>query len=176
MARRKRKTLSQKVVGVATFGMPRGVRKVLGSRGLALLILLSVPVLALTGIISVQWTEGRPELSIDRERAAEVRQEVREGIQSLRDRRIDDRTGAADVVPRFGAEENAWTDHSMDWQQTPDVEERVAERFDTLRDGIADQSTEAWSRISTAVQLDEEANQPFRPFSGLREPFNGQQR
>ncbi len=85
MARSKKKTLSQHVVNVATTGMPQPVKKVLGGRIIALLIVLCVPVLYATGIVSVKWENGRPRISINQQRTAEVKQEAVEQIQEMKD-------------------------------------------------------------------------------------------
>jgi hypothetical protein len=88
MARKsKRKpTLSQNLVGVATVGMPPPVRSVLGSRLGALLVMIVLPILVITGVVSIQWNSGVPKISIDRERAKEVRTEAVDSLEKLRER------------------------------------------------------------------------------------------
>ena len=88
MARKsKRKpTLSQNLVGVATVGMPPPVRSVLGSRLGALLVIIILPILVITGVVSIQWNSGVPKISIDRERAKEVRTEAVDSLEKLRER------------------------------------------------------------------------------------------
>jgi hypothetical protein len=87
MARSRKKTLSQNVVDVATTGMPQPVKKLLGKRVVALLIVLCVPVLFATGLVSVRWENGRPRVEINRQRADQVKQEAVQKIQELSDRR-----------------------------------------------------------------------------------------
>ena len=87
MARKsKRKpTLSQNLVTVATAGMPPPVRSVLGSRLGSLLIMIALPILVITGVVSIQWNSGVPKISIDRERAKEVRTQAVDSLEKLRE-------------------------------------------------------------------------------------------
>ena len=101
MARSKKKTLSQNVVDVATTGMPQPVKKLLGKRVVALLIVLCVPVLYATGLVSVKWENGRPRIEINPQRAAEVKQETVEQLQALKDHHSDGRTPTLSIPPRL---------------------------------------------------------------------------
>ena len=94
MAKSRKKTLSQKVVNTATIGMPKPAKKFLGSRIVASLIVVLIPVLIGTGMITVQWENGRPRLSINRERTAEVREEATEQIEEFRENHGDNRRAA----------------------------------------------------------------------------------
>lgn len=94
MARSKKKsTLSQKVVGVAATGLPSPVRKAASSRFGSRLILLCIPVLIATGLLTIQWENGRPRFAWDRQRAAEVKHEAAERIEDLRDERRHEKLG-----------------------------------------------------------------------------------
>jgi hypothetical protein len=81
--RRTKKLLTQTVVGTATAGLPQPLRKVLGSRWGSRLAILVAIVLFTTGIATIDWTNGSPRLKINRDRAQEVRQEVRERAESV---------------------------------------------------------------------------------------------
>lgn len=85
MARSKKKSTSQKIVGVATTGMPSPVRKLLSGKLIAALIVLIVPLLFATGVLSVEWQNGRPKFSLNRERASELRETTAEKVDELRD-------------------------------------------------------------------------------------------
>ena len=79
--------------------MPQPVKKLLGGRHVALLIVVCVPILFATGILSIRWENGRPQISINRQKAAEVKQEAAE--------RIQDATGRAPTVsipPQVGGQ------------------------------------------------------------------------
>ena len=99
MARKsKRKpTISQCLVGVATVGMPPPVRSVLGSRFGSLLAIIALPVLVISGVISIQWNSGVPEVSIDRQRAKEIKAEAISSVEKLRDQD----NGLLSLRPRF---------------------------------------------------------------------------
>jgi len=77
---RKRKTGSQHIVGVATWGLPWPIRWILASRWGARLTLFLVLLAMATGAVSLDWSGGWPRLSIDSERAAEVRQAASNGL------------------------------------------------------------------------------------------------
>lgn len=78
MARRKSKkqTYSQQLVGLATAGMPSPVQAVATSRFGSRLLLILVPVLLATGILTVSFSGGMPTFSVNRERAQEVCREI----------------------------------------------------------------------------------------------------
>lgn len=81
MARsRHRKTGSQHIVGLATWGLPRPLRWLLASRWGARLSLLLGLLLLATGVVSLDWSSGWPKISIDAERVAEVRQAASDGL------------------------------------------------------------------------------------------------
>lgn len=87
MGRSKKKSVSQKIVGVATTGMPSPVRKLLGFKIVAGLIVLAVPVLFATGMLKVEWQNGRPKLSFNKERTAEIRENAAEKVEDIREAR-----------------------------------------------------------------------------------------
>jgi hypothetical protein len=74
MARRKstKKTYSQQIAGLATVGLPSPVQKVATSRLGSKLLLILVPILIASGIITVSFTGGFPSVNFNRERAAAV--------------------------------------------------------------------------------------------------------
>ena len=80
MARRKhsKESYAQQVVGLATAGLPGPVQQVAKSKLGSKLLLLLVPVLIATGVISISWSGGLPSITVNKERAAAVRAEVRD--------------------------------------------------------------------------------------------------
>ena len=93
MARRKhsKETYAQQVVGLATVGLPAPVQKVAKSKLGSKLLLLLVPILIATGVISISWSGGLPSISVNKQRAAVVGEEFRE--EALR---------AAERVKQYG--------------------------------------------------------------------------
>lgn len=63
--KRKQKTVSQKVVNMGTSGivMPKVARDFLGHRIIASLNMLAVPLLLFSGLVSVDFRNGRPHFS-----------------------------------------------------------------------------------------------------------------
>jgi len=80
MARRRssKETYAQKVVGLATVGLPSPVQTVAKSRWGSRILLLLIPVLVATGVISISWSGGLPSITVNKDRAAVVGQEVRQ--------------------------------------------------------------------------------------------------
>jgi hypothetical protein len=93
MAKRKtKKTAAQQLVGTAAIGLPTPVRSAIGTRwGARLAVVIAIALLA-SGIATVDWTGGSPHLKIDRERAQEVRHELRDEVEHIADRQADDRS------------------------------------------------------------------------------------
>jgi len=80
MARRRsnKETYAQKVVGLATVGLPAPVQSVAKSRWGSRLLLLAIPALIATGVITVSWSGGLPNITVNKDRAVVVGQEVRQ--------------------------------------------------------------------------------------------------
>ncbi len=81
MTRRKRKTVPQRIVGAATLGLPSPIRKRLSSRWGSLLIVILFPVMVALGILQIFWNGWMPTVSVNEERAGEVREEVRHKLE-----------------------------------------------------------------------------------------------
>jgi hypothetical protein len=80
MARKRstKETYSQKLVGLATVGLPSPVQSVAKSRWGSRILLLLIPALIATGVISISWSGGLPSVTVNKDRAAVVGQEVRQ--------------------------------------------------------------------------------------------------
>jgi hypothetical protein len=158
MARAKKKTLSQNVVNAATTGMPSPVRNVLGNRIVALLVVVTLPILYMSGVISFDWQNGRPHLTVDREKAELVREEAAEAIHEFEERREGDH----DDRPHLFSQENS---------KTP-VVERLAKAVDETeseRNSIFD--------LAPDDQEPESATETkHRPGERLKKMFDGRRR
>ena len=66
--------MSQKVVSAGTTGLPSPVRRLLSGRIVAGLIVLCLPLLFISGIVSVDFENGRPHLSFNRDKAKEAKE------------------------------------------------------------------------------------------------------
>jgi hypothetical protein len=71
-----RTTYTQQIAGLATMGMPAPVQKVATSKWGSKLLLLLVPILIATGVITVSFNGGLPSISFNKDRAAAVGQQV----------------------------------------------------------------------------------------------------
>jgi hypothetical protein len=82
MARKRsqKETYSQKVVGLATstLPLPTPIQQVAKSRWGSRLLLVLVPVLIATGVITVSWTGSLPSVTVNKDRAAVVGKEVQQ--------------------------------------------------------------------------------------------------
>jgi hypothetical protein len=92
MAHRKSKeSYAQQVVGLATSGLPSPVQKMAKSKLGSKLLLLLVPILIASGVISISWSGGLPSISVNQQRAAVVGEQVKD--EALR---------AAERVKQYG--------------------------------------------------------------------------
>lgn len=106
MARSRKKTTTQRLLGAATAGLPAPVQQVVASRwGAPLILLLLGGGVLGTGIIKVQWSEGRPSVAIDRQRADEVKQKLKERVASVREQGTGDAnvSSVQDVIQRLAS-------------------------------------------------------------------------
>jgi hypothetical protein len=76
MAAKKRKksksSVTQQIAGIATIGMPAPVQKVASSRWGSKILLIAVPILIASGIISISFSGGFPTVNLNQDRAAAV--------------------------------------------------------------------------------------------------------
>ncbi|MCE9629843.1 MAG: hypothetical protein K8S94_03870 [Planctomycetia bacterium] len=78
MAKKKSKTTySQQIVGMATMGLPAPVQKVAASKYGSKLLLLLIPFLIASGILTVTFNGGMPTFNFNKDRAAAVGTELR---------------------------------------------------------------------------------------------------
>ncbi len=81
--------MSQRAVSVATTGLPGPLKSILTSRIGAPLTVMGVLGLMATGVVQFDLLNGRPNVSIDRQRAAEVKQDVVQYVDRV-DERLPD--------------------------------------------------------------------------------------
>lgn len=60
---------------------PAPVRKVASTRWGSKLVLIALAALLAKGILSIQWVDGKPQFSFDRQKAAEVKQELTQDLR-----------------------------------------------------------------------------------------------
>jgi hypothetical protein len=134
MARTKKKTLPQSVVDVATTGMPQPVKRFLGGRIVALLIVAGGAVLIATGTLQIRWENGRPSISINKQRAAELKQEAVTKLQQLEARRADSHTPTVKIPGLDGRE----------------AAKSIDQRVEKLKDKIDQNIEEGWQQFRSS--------------------------
>jgi len=73
MASRKKKTsYTQQLAGVATMGLPAPVQKVATSKLGSKILLILIPVLIASGVITITFSGGMPTINVNKDRAAAV--------------------------------------------------------------------------------------------------------
>jgi len=78
---KKKKTIAQQALGLAAPVLPAPVAKVAGTRWGSRLLILLLPFLFATGVLTVSWNNGIPTVNFDRARALFVGQQVGERVQ-----------------------------------------------------------------------------------------------
>jgi hypothetical protein len=169
---KKKKSLSQNVVGVATTGMPSPVRKFLGGRLVALLIIAVVPILFATGIVSVRMENGRPKLTFNQHRAAEVRENAVDRAQDFHDDHSGRNTPVADFASDLGiGKEDTVAERFEDavgdgfGDSVSGFSESVGDRLGDMNEGISE-NVEQVRHIEFGGEPEKSG---FRPFADLKE-------
>ena len=73
MASRKKKTsYTQQLAGVATMGLPAPVQKVATSKLGSKILLILIPILIASGVITITFSGGMPTINVNKDRAAAV--------------------------------------------------------------------------------------------------------
>ena len=76
-----KKTMAQQAVGLASPLLPAPVAKVAGTRWGSRLLILLLPFLLATGVLTISWNNGIPTVNFDRAKALLVGQQVGERVQ-----------------------------------------------------------------------------------------------
>jgi hypothetical protein len=76
-----KKTMAQQAIGLAAPMLPAPVAKVAGSRWGSRLLILLLPFLLATGVLTISWNNGIPTVNFDRAKALLVGQQVGERVQ-----------------------------------------------------------------------------------------------
>jgi hypothetical protein len=87
------KTVAQQVVGTAAMGMPSPVKGVVATRWGARITLVVVGLALATGVLTVKWDGYMPHFNLDRKRAKEVGEEVREKVEDVAHRTGEEKKG-----------------------------------------------------------------------------------
>jgi hypothetical protein len=72
----RKKSYAQKTAGLAAMWLPAPLQKLATTKLGALVFVVVVPLLLLTGVITINWTNGIPSVSFNQQRAAVVGKQV----------------------------------------------------------------------------------------------------
>jgi endonuclease/exonuclease/phosphatase family metal-dependent hydrolase len=76
----------QVLVGLASSRLPSPIRWILGTRFVSKIIFILIPILLTIGVLTLDWSNGWPTFSFNRERAAEVTQAAKGLANEVRER------------------------------------------------------------------------------------------
>lgn len=140
------------------------LRWMLNVRVIALLVAIAIPVLLFTGIVSVRMEDGRPKVTFNRQRAAEVREKTVNKVKEIRREHSGDKTPIADFASDIG----------LNRQETAGerFQETVGEMGDTFGEQFENLSDNVGENFEQARQFDfgsEEKKSGFHPFQKIKE-------
>ncbi|MGA0039623.1 MAG: hypothetical protein ACO3NZ_07235 [Pirellulales bacterium] len=75
--KKSKKSASQQLMGVATMGLPSPVQQVATSKWGSKILLLLLPVLVASGVLTISFNGGKPSVAINEQRAEQVGEELR---------------------------------------------------------------------------------------------------
>ena len=110
MARSRKKTAAQHVMGVASMAMPAPLRDIVTTRWGARLSLVAVAAMVSSGVLSVDWTDGKPHVQVNKERAREVENNLEQRLAGRVDQFDDKHSQFGDKVNQFGNQVNQFSD------------------------------------------------------------------
>jgi hypothetical protein len=88
--RSKNRSTSQRAVSLLAAGLPAPVQRIAESSIGSKLLLWGIPALLVAGVLHLEWEGGLPHLSLDRQRAAEIRQAAREEIVKINPAKVQE--------------------------------------------------------------------------------------
>jgi hypothetical protein len=88
--RSKNRSISQRAVSLLAAGLPAPVQRIAESSIGSKLLLWGIPALLVAGVLQLDWEGGLPHLSLDRQRAAEIREAAREEIVKINPAKVQE--------------------------------------------------------------------------------------
>jgi len=102
--RNTRRTTSQRAAGLIALALPAPVQRIADTRFGALLMLVGVPAMIVFGLLNVNWQHGFPTISLDRDRAAELRRAANQSLNGLENQPVSENWGQSVVGLRHAAQ------------------------------------------------------------------------
>ena len=151
--------------------MPAPLQKMLSGRIVAGLIVLSIPLLLATGLVTVTWENGRPRFAVNHEKVKVVEEKAAEKIQELRAENNGSGLNAAGAIQALTGQSSAPTDSG--WGQSQGVVSNLAEKVGNLNSNEASESGNSWSLLpNLGKQQNEAPAEKTGPLSSLRQRFD----
>ncbi len=170
--KKSKKTLSQQVVSAGASGMPEPVKNFLGTRVVAGLIVLCVPLLLYSGIFSVDFENGRPHFSFNKEKAQEVESLAAEKIHDLRGEDQGFTTNASEALHSLISHEKNSFQPATRWGQGEGLGEKLTEGVDSFRNEVSNSQSKSWLQLPNHRTEEEPAAHHKGPFSNLKDRFD----
>ncbi len=115
---KKKQTVAQKTVGMATSFLPKPLADFFSTRWGSRVFLLLVPFLLASGVLTVSWNNGIPSVSFDRARALVVGQQVSQHVESEALRAAQEYQGQQPGQPQQ-QQPVSLQQQQQSWQQSP---------------------------------------------------------
>lgn len=128
--RNTRRTTSQRAAGLIAMALPAPVQRIADTRFGSLLMLVGVPAMIVFGLLNVKWQGGFPTISLDHDRAAELRRAANDGLNELENQAASENWGQSVVgflhaaqgpnhthAPSFPSTTPQVPNTALNWQQ-----------------------------------------------------------
>ena len=166
------KSMSQKVISAGTSGLPSPIRSFLSGRIVASLIVVCLPLLFISGIVSVDFQNGRPHLSFNRDKAKEAKVMAEDKIHELQGQESGFVDQASDAMHSLvGHEKPAFSLGQANQQSMLD---NFSHRVDSVRKDMKQDSNGSWMHLPSHQTNQNTSQQPGSngPFSRFRGRFD----
>lgn len=74
--RRRKRSSTQRIAGLVALGLPAPMQRVADSRLGSLMMLIFIPAMIISGVLTVDWKNGTPSLNLNRNKAQELKQKA----------------------------------------------------------------------------------------------------
>ena len=155
--------------------MPSPVRKILGTRIVATLVVIAVPVLLATGLVKVNFDNGIPRLTINQPRAAEVKRDVAEKLHDYQNEMGEGQSGGAmGITMPFGSKAPQTSlGFGDDRQQADGLSARAALGIEGLTGSVDAQRGQASGFSLPISDQETQAGRASGVISNLRDRLEG---
>ncbi len=170
---KRQKSVSQKVVNMGASGilMPKAAKDFLGHRIIASLIMLAVPLLLFSGVVSVEFRNGRPHFSFNKDKAAQVEKRARERLEDFREDQSPALAGnATEAVKSFVDQQKSNLD--LQEKDPSGITGNIGKQIDSIRQADATSAIPAVLPNFNDLKLPEPEGSGG-PFSKLKGRFEG---